>query len=108
MIAVKNVNVFKGCLRYGRIGGIGMLLDVIQVQANPDFSLIVWFENGEKRYFNMGAYMDQKPWKRLREKDVFLKAFVQNGTVAWPGNMDIDPETLYEYSRNLEKQSDFV
>ena len=85
-----------------------MLLDVIQVQAKPDFSLIVWFENGEKRRFDMGSYMDQKPWKRLREKDVFLKAFVQSGTVAWPGNMDIDPETLYEYSRNLEKQTNSI
>ena len=85
-----------------------MLLDVIKVQANPDFSLIVWFENGEKKYFNMGTYIDQTPWKRLKEKDVFLKAFVQNGTVAWPGNMDIDPETLYEYSKNMEKQTDSV
>ena len=29
---------------------------------------------------------------------VFLGAFIENGTVAWPGNIDIDPETLYERS----------
>jgi hypothetical protein len=26
-------------------------------------------------------------------RQVFV--FVENGTVAWPGNIDIDPETLY-------------
>ncbi len=85
-----------------------MLLDVISVQAKPNFSLIIGFENGEKRYFDMKPYMDQKPWLRLKESDTFLQAFVQNGSVAWPGNMDIDPETLYEYSKNLEKQADSV
>jgi len=49
----------------------------------------------------MKPYMDQKPWLRLKEGDAFLKAFVLNGTVAWPGNLDIDPETLYECSQYL-------
>ena len=46
----------------------------------------------------MAAYIDQKPWVRLKSGNVFQGAFVENGTVAWPGNIDIDPETLYEYS----------
>jgi hypothetical protein len=32
---------------------------------------------------------------------MFHCAFVENGTVAWPGNIDIDPETLYELSYPL-------
>jgi len=78
-----------------------MLLDVNNVQAKPDFSMIIEFENGEKKCFDMKPYMDQKPWLRLKEGDAFLKAFVLNGTVAWPGNLDIDPETLYECSQYL-------
>ena len=46
----------------------------------------------------MSDYMDQKPWSRLKSGNVFQGAFVENGTVAWPGNVDIDPETLYEQS----------
>ncbi|MBP8287801.1 MAG: DUF2442 domain-containing protein [Rhodoferax sp.] len=42
--------------------------------------------------------MDQKPLARLRANNAFQGAFVENGTVAWPGNIDIDPETLYERS----------
>ena len=75
-----------------------MLLDVKRVTAKADFTLLLEFENGECRCFEMASYMDQKPWVRLKAGHVFLGAFVENGTVAWPGNIDIDPETLYELS----------
>ena len=75
-----------------------MLLDVIHVTVQPHFSLLVEFENGEQRTFHMAAYIDQKPWAKLKSGNAFQGAFVENGTVAWPGNVDIDPETLYEHS----------
>ena len=75
-----------------------MLLDIINVTVQSDFFLFLDFENGERRAFNMAAYLDQKPWVRLKFGNVFQGAFVENGTVAWPGNIDIDPETLYERS----------
>lgn len=75
-----------------------MLLDVTHVQAKPDFSMIIEFENGEQKRFDMKPFIDEKPWVCLKEGGAFLKAYVQNGTVAWPGNLDIDPETLYERS----------
>ena len=78
-----------------------MLLDVVKVRAGPGFTLLLEFENGERRYFDMNPFIDQKPWDRLRLQHAFHSAFVDNGTVAWPGNIDIDPETLYEYSRPL-------
>ncbi|MBK1655907.1 DUF2442 domain-containing protein [Allochromatium vinosum] len=75
-----------------------MLLDVIHVQACHDFALILEFYNGERRLFNMTPYIDQKPWAKLKSDNTFQAAFVENGTVAWPGNVDIDPETLYGLS----------
>ena len=75
-----------------------MLLDIIHVSVQPEFVLFLDFENGERRAFNMKAYLNQKPWARLKSGNVFQGAFVENGTVAWPGNIDIDPETLYERS----------
>ena len=42
-----------------------MLLDVTHVTVQPDFTLVLEFENKERRSFNMAAYMDQKPWVRL-------------------------------------------
>jgi hypothetical protein len=75
-----------------------MLLDIIHVSVQSDFVLFLDFENGERRAFNMKAYLDQKPWARLKSGNVIQGAFIENGTVAWPGNIDIDPETLYERS----------
>lgn len=79
-----------------------MLLDVTRVVAKADFTLSLEFENGESRRFDMRTYLDQKPWVHLKTGNVFLGAFVENGTVAWPGNIDIDPETLYELSIPVE------
>ena len=75
-----------------------MLLDVINVTVQSDFILLLEFENGERRVFSMMAYLEQNPWSRLKSGNVFQGAFIENGTVAWPGNIDIDPETLYELS----------
>ncbi len=79
-----------------------MLLDIIKVTVQSDFILLLEFENGERRSFNMKTYLDQKPWIRLKSGNMFQGAFVENGTVAWPGNIDIDPETLYEKSVLLD------
>jgi hypothetical protein len=75
-----------------------MLLDVTHVIAQPDFTLHLEFDNGERRAFHMAAYIDQKPWNRLKAGQAFYGAFVENGTVTWQGNIDIDPETLYDHS----------
>ena len=73
-----------------------MLLDVVHVTAKPDFELLLEFENGERRRFNMATFIDQKTWVRLKSGNAFFGAFVENGTVVWSGNIDIDPETLYD------------
>jgi hypothetical protein len=75
-----------------------MLLDVTSVTVLPQFTLSLVFENGAHRSFSMAAYIDQNPWVRLKTGHLFQAAFIENGTVNWPGNIDIDPETLYEYS----------
>ena len=75
-----------------------MLLDVTHVTVKPNFTLFLEFENGERRRFDMVAYIDQQPWIRLKSGNTFQGAFIENGTVVWPGNIDIDPETLYDRS----------
>lgn len=80
-----------------------MFLDVTHVTGKPNFTLFIEFENGERRRFDMAAYIDQKPWIRLKSGNTFQGAFIKNGTVVWPGNIDIDPETLYDLSVPLAR-----
>jgi hypothetical protein len=75
------------------------LLDVISVTAHEDYTLDLVFETGEKRIFDMKPFLDKKPFIKLLNSPLFLKASVQYGTVVWPGNIDIAPETLWSRSQ---------
>lgn len=81
---------------------VNELLDVIRVDAKPDYTLHLTFESGEQRVFDMNRLMDKKPFVRLKGSPLFMKAFVDYGTVAWPCGIDIAPETLYDLSIPME------
>lgn len=74
------------------------LLDVIAVFAKPDFSLLLLFETGELRSFDMSPLLNTPPFLPLQNLSLFSKARVAYGTVTWPQNLDIAPETLYDRS----------
>lgn len=74
------------------------LLDVVKVKARPGYLLELEFENGERRLFDMSPIIDKKPFDRLKISSAFFGAQVDYGTVVWPGNIDIAPETLYDRS----------
>ncbi len=42
------------------------LLDVVAVEAKPNYLLHLEFENGEKRIFDMSPYMDKQPFVQLK------------------------------------------
>jgi len=74
------------------------LLDVTQVEPQEDRTLLLVFENGQKRRFDMEPLLDKRPFTKLRDLPLFMKATVACGTVVWPGNIDIAPETLWDRS----------
>ncbi len=78
------------------------LLDVVRLEARPGNILVIDFENGERRRFDMTPYLTRKPFQSLSTPSVFLAARVENGTVVWPGNLDIAPETLYLRSTPMD------
>lgn len=78
---------------------VSTLLDVLKVEVKSDYVLLLEFENGEKRVFDMAPYMHKQPFIRLKGSPLFMLASVDYGTVVWPGNIDIAAETLYDKSR---------
>lgn len=74
------------------------LLDVVNLQAGADYSLLLEFENGARRIFDMTPYLDKRPFTALKSASLFAQARVGFGTVIWPGHIDIAPETLYDRS----------
>jgi hypothetical protein len=75
------------------------LLDVIRVEPRKDNMLLLEFENHETRLFDMTPYLEKKPYIKLKNSPLFMKAMVAYGTVVWPGNIDIAPETLWDDSK---------
>ena len=82
------------------------LLDVVRVEIGPDYLLVLDFENGERRVFDMAPFMDKKPFVQLKDSPLFAMASVAYGTMVWPGNIDIAPETLYDHSQPVSGQGE--
>ena len=74
------------------------MIQVTTVQAEPDYHLVLPVNNGERRRFDLRSYLHYPVFRRLENPAFFALARVDYGTVIWPGEIDIAPETLYEYS----------
>lgn len=74
-------------------GNEPLLPRVSSVEAKPGFILLVTFDNGERKTFEAGPLLGLPIYRGLA--DVFLAAKVEYGTVTWPGDLDISPDTLY-------------
>jgi hypothetical protein len=74
------------------------MIEVNSVVAVPDLGLVLTFNSGERRRFDMLPYLHYPVFRRLENPGYFSLARVDYGTVTWPGDIDIAPETLYECS----------
>ncbi len=82
---------------YGII--IRMLFMDTQQHHLPQLALTFnTFNSGERRRFDMRPYLRYPVFRRLENPGYFALARVDYGTVTWPGDIDIAPETLYERS----------
>jgi hypothetical protein len=74
------------------------MIRVSSVVAEPEFRLALTFSNRERRCFDMRPYLHLPVYRRLENPGFFALAQVDYGTVVWPGEIDIAPETLYDRS----------
>ena len=70
-----------------------MLPRVLAVDTAEDYNIIVTFRNGERRIYDTKPLLNLPMYKYLAK--VFRSARVEYGTVTWPGDIDISPDTLY-------------
>lgn len=74
------------------------MIEVNAVKTLPNFELDLTFTSGERRCFDRHPYLHYPVFRRLENPGFFSLARVEYGTVTWPGDIDIAPETLYDAS----------
>ncbi|MBX3293357.1 MAG: DUF2442 domain-containing protein [Acidobacteria bacterium] len=79
-----------------------MYFSVKQVEPGSDYTLIVTFATGERKRFDMKPFLETGVFRSLKDEDRFRTAHVSFNTVAWEGDIDFDPEALYQGGLPLE------
>lgn len=72
---------------------------VKKVSPNPDYTINLIFENGEKKIFDVKPYLEKGIFRELKDLKIFnsVKPFL--GSVQWKGGQDFCPDTLYLESK---------
>ena len=74
---------------------------VKSVVAKDDYKLEIEFANGEVGLYDCAPLLDFGVFKEMRDIGYFKQAYVDGGTVVWPHEQDICPDTLYEDAKKL-------
>ena len=68
---------------------------VVNVKPKEDYTLHLWFTNGEEGFFDVKPYLDYEVFQALRDEKMFRTARPFIGTVQWANEADLCPDTLY-------------
>jgi len=68
---------------------------VQQVSTSGDYKLFLLFTNGEQGVYDCSNILEFGVFNELKDIHYFNQAKVVDGTVVWPHEQDICPDTLY-------------
>ncbi|MBV8817525.1 MAG: DUF2442 domain-containing protein [Acidobacteriaceae bacterium] len=72
-----------------------MYWDVVEVTPKSDYALFVRFRDGLEGLVHLNPYQFTGALEPLRDKHFFEQVFIDNGAVAWPGEIDLAPDAMY-------------
>ncbi len=81
-----------------------MYISVKSVRPLSEYQLLLTFENGEKKIFDMKPYLDKGIYKELKDESKFKTVRISFDSIEWCNKADIDPEFLYEKSKKITEQ----
>lgn len=71
---------------------------VKNVNAIEDYILVLEFDNGEIKYFDVKPYLNHKVFEKLKDVKEFNKVKVSELSIEWENGVDICPDELYNNS----------
>lgn len=82
-----------------------MYWDVVEVRPEPDYCLFVHFADGLSGRVRLREEDLTGALAPLRDAEFFRQVFIDSGAVAWPGNIDLAPDAMYEDVANQQVAS---
>lgn len=73
-----------------------MYWDVVEVKAESGHRLFVRFADGTSGKIQLDASELSGALAPLRDPSFFERAFVGHGAVAWPGDIALAPDAMYQ------------
>ena len=68
---------------------------VTNVKPENNYTLHVWFQNGEEGIFDLKPFLDYEMFKQLKNPDIFNSVQPAHGTIQWANDADLCPDTVY-------------
>lgn len=75
------------------------------VTPQPGHRLLLEFDNREMRLFDLTPYLQRGVFRALRDSPDFGLARVVDGSIEWPGEIDLSHDTLYLRSEVVRQAS---
>lgn len=72
------------------------------VTPAANYELLLTFESGEQRAFDVKPYLGTGIFAALKDQTLFRSVHISFDTVEWVNGADLCPEVLYEDSRPVE------
>ncbi len=77
---------------------------VIAVTPMPDYKLEIIFSSGEKGIYDCSDLLDFGVFIELKDEQYFKQVKPCDGTIVWPNEQDICPDTLYLDSEKVDTE----
>ena len=79
-----------------------MYLAIKDVKPQDNYLLLLTFENGEQRQFDMKPYLDFGIFQELKDLRIFKTVKTSFDSIEWDNEADFDPEILYQKSQRID------
>jgi Protein of unknown function (DUF2442) len=79
--------------------------DIVEVTPQAGYSLFVRFKDGLEGVVCLQQDQFTGVLEPLRDESFFTQVFIDNGAVAWPGEIDLAPDTMYAEVSSMRKKN---
>jgi hypothetical protein len=83
-----------------------MYWDILEVVPKGNHCLFVRFKDGLEGLVRLHREQLTGALEPLRDEHFFNQVFIDDGAVAWPGEIDLAPDAMYAEVSDVHKQTD--